>query len=173
MKMSVKSLRIYFVVVGVLGISVVVASLMVVGSLALMSIAFVSAMNPQCNANLLNSECLSPIGSALLSKIQLSALLWVLGFIVAVALSGAYLYIGIDLPSLLVKSPKLIRGIISVNIAYQVLTFIIGSSQSDSDSPMKYLPSIPLLISISIDSYLLNRIKQLAQEEKAKIQQEQ
>ena len=108
-----------------------------------------------------------------MSKIQLSALLWVLGFIVAVALSGAYLYIGIDLPSLLVKSPKLIRGIISVNIAYQVLTFIIGSSQSDSDSPMKYLPSIPLLISMSMDSYLINRIKQLTQEEKAKIQQEQ
>ena len=78
MKMSIKWVRIYFVVVGVLGISVVVASLMVVGSLALMSIAFVSAMNPQCNANLLNSECLSPIGSALLSKIQLSALLWVI-----------------------------------------------------------------------------------------------
>ena len=82
MKMSVKSLRIYFVVVGVLGISVIVASLMLIAFFALMSIMIVSTMNPQCNPNLLNIECLSPIGSALL-------------------------------PSLLVKSPKLIRGIIS------------------------------------------------------------
>ena len=169
MKMSVKSLRIYFVVVGVLGISVIVASLMLIAFFALMSIMFVSTMNPQCNPNLLNIECLSPIGSALLSKIEL--LWWVLRFIVALALSGAYLYIGIDLRSLLLKSPKLIRGIIFVNIAYQVLTFIIDSSHNGLESPMRF--SLWLSISISIDSYLLNRIKQLAEEERAKIQQEQ
>ena len=169
--MSVKSLRIYFVVVGVLGISVIVASLMLIAFFALMSIMFVSTMNPQCNPNLLNIECLSPIGSALLLLSKIELLWWVLRFIVALALSGAYLYIGIDLRSLLLKSPKLIRGIIFVNIAYQVLTFIIDSSHNGLESPMRF--SLWLSISISIDSYLLNRIKQLAEEERAKIQEEE
>ena len=130
-----------------------------------------SAMNPQCNVNLMNSECLSQIG-ILLSKIELKIeLLWVLRFIVAFALSGTYLYIGIDLRRLLLKSPKLITSIIFVNIAYQVLTFIIDSSQNGSGFPMRF--PLWLSISISIDSYLLNRIKQLAEEEKVRIQQEE
>ena len=135
---------------------------------------FFFEVNPQCNANLMNSECLRQIGVLFLDPF------WILRVIVAFGLASAYLYIGIDLRRLLVKSPKLIKKIIFVNIAYQVLLYVISSSSynlgpkllvdfSQNSAGMGFSFPLFLWISIYIDSQLLDRVKHLAQEERAKI----
>ena len=171
MKTTVKRVKIYFVAIGIFGIAVTM------GFFTLMLNLFFLAVNPQCNANLMNSECLRQIGVLFLDP------LWVLRVIVAFGLASAYLYIGIDLRRLLVKSPKLIRRIIFLNIAYQVLSYVISSSSynlgfmltvdsSQNSTGVGFQFPLFLLISIYIDSELLDRVKYLVQEERAKIDSE-
>lgn len=170
MKTTVKWVRIYFVAIGLFGIAVTI------GFFALTLMLFFLKVNPQCNLNLMNSECLRQIAVLFLDPF------WILQVIVPFGLAGAYLYIGIDLRRLLVKSPKLIRRIIFLNIAYQVLSYVISSSSynlgsnligdfSGNSAGVGFSFSIPLFlcISIYIDSELLDRVKYLAQEERSKI----
>ena len=171
MKTTVKWVRIYFVAIGIFGIAVTI------GFFALTLSLFFLEVNPQCNANLMNSECLRQIGVLFLDP------LWVLRVIVAFSLAGAYLYIGIDLRRLLVKSPKLIRRIIFINIAYQVLSYVISSSSynlgpklivdfSQNSAGVGFSFPLFLCISISIDSNLLDHVKYLTQKERSKIDSE-
>jgi hypothetical protein len=169
MKTTVKWVRIYFVAIGLFGIAVTI------GLFALTLMLFFLKVNPQCNLNLMNSECLRQIAVLFLDPF------WILQVIVPFGLAGAYLYIGIDLRRLLVKSPKLIRRIIFVNIACQVLSYVISSSSynlglnligdfSGNSAVVGFSFSIPLFlcISICIDHELLDRVKYLAQEERSK-----
>jgi hypothetical protein len=168
MKTTVTWVRIYFVAIGLFGIAVTI------GFFALTLRLFFLEVNPQCNANLMNSECLRQIGVLFLDPF------YIFRVIVALGLAGAYLYIGIDLRRLLVKSPKLIKKIIFVNISYQVLLYVISSSsynlgpklivgffQNSAEAGFSF--PLFLCISIYIDSELLDRVKHLAQEERAKI----
>ncbi len=93
---------------------------------------------------------------------SVSPLFMIIGLI-GLAFSIAYLYIGISIRKLLVNSPNIINNVILASMAYQVISFLLTLLNGF------LLPSIiRLAIGLLITWYLLNSVKRLASEERAK-----
>jgi hypothetical protein len=93
---------------------------------------------------------------------SVSPLFLIIGLI-GLAFSIAYFYIGISIRKLLVNSPNTINNVILASMAYQVICFLLTLLNSFLLSSIIRLP-----IGLLITWYLLNSVKRLASEERAK-----
>jgi hypothetical protein len=90
--------------------------------------------------------------------------LFLVFFLIELGFSLTYLYIGITLRKLLVKSPKLLNNIIIASMAYKVITFLLISFSINS---LQIALVIQLAISLLLFWYLLINVKRLSQEVKS------
>jgi hypothetical protein len=105
---------------------------------------------------------LGMIGSlATLGASPINPLFLVIGLI-ELGFSVAYLYIGITLRKLLVKSPKLLNNILLTSMAYQVITFLLSLLNGFQIGLV-----IRLAIALLLLWYLLTNVKRLSQEVKS------
>ena len=82
--------------------------------------------------------------------------------LIELGFSVAYLYIGITLRKLLVKSPKLLNNILLASMAYQVITFLLNLLNG-----LQIGLVIRLAIGLLLLWYLLTNVKRLSQEVKS------
>ena len=105
---------------------------------------------------------LGVIGSlGILGASQVNPLFLVIGLI-ELGFSVAYLYIGITLRKLLVKSPKVIDNILFASMAYHVIIFLLSLSNG-----LQIVLVIRLAIVLLLFWYLLINVKRLSQEVKS------
>lgn len=84
--------------------------------------------------------------------------------LIRIALSMAYLYIGISLEKLIVDSPGLIKNVIFASMAYQVINFLLVNFLGGFQTVLFIQLGVGLLITL----YLLSSVKRLSEEEKSK-----
>ncbi len=84
--------------------------------------------------------------------------------LIELGFSLAYLYIGITLRKLLIKSPQLLNNLIFTSMAYKVITFLLISLLIHS---LQIALLIQLAITLLLFWYLLINVKRLSQEVKS------
>jgi hypothetical protein len=98
---------------------------------------------------------------AILGASQVNPLFLVIGLI-ELGFSVAYLYIGITLRKLLVKSPELLNNILFGSMAYHVIIFLLSLLNG-----FQIFLVIRLAIALLLFWYLLINVKRLSQEVKS------
>ena len=83
--------------------------------------------------------------------------------LVGLAFCCAYFYIGIMLRKLLLESPQLVNKVILASMVYQVLNFLLSLTGG-----LQLSAIFQLIIGLLLTWYLLNSVKRLSQEERAK-----
>ncbi len=86
--------------------------------------------------------------------------------LIELGFSLAYLYIGITLRKLLIKSPQLLNNLIFASMAYKVITFLLISLLIHS---LQIALVIQLAITLLVFWYLLINVKRLSQEAKSNL----
>jgi hypothetical protein len=102
------------------------------------------------------------LNSQVLTASPTNPLLLIIGLI-GMAFSLAFLYMGIRLRPLLVKSPKLIKNILLGSIIYQFIIFLLKLLNGFDPSSVIQLGGAILII-----SYVIKNVERLSQEEKSK-----
>jgi hypothetical protein len=87
----------------------------------------------------------------------------VIGALIGVGFAIAYLYIGLTLRKLIVKSPKIITKVILVSMGFLVVGFLFSLLEGVQTAMVAQL-----IIGLLITWYLLKNVKRLSSEEKGK-----